>query len=187
MLLLAAGCSGAEQPAAAGTESPSARGPESAAPQAADGPCGLLALADVQRAFPNSKPGQVDRRQEKNGVLTCVWDYPTGRFSIIAGNDAPQPIMEEAKGWTLTFLDPLKPNAERNVRYEKVSGAGDEAIAVVEPADASKGFTQDGAFLVVRKGSQQITLMSTDLARRDRAEALKAFAALGAAVAGRLK
>lgn len=85
------------------------------------------------------------------------------------------------------FRDPLKRDTGRHVRYEKVAGAGDEAIAVLEPADPSKGFIQDGAVLVVRKGTRQVTLMSTDLARRDRAEALKTFAALGAAVAGRLK
>ena len=60
------------------------------------------------------------------------------------------------------FRDPLKPDAGRHVRYEEIAGVGDEAIAVVEPADASKGFIQGG-------------------------EALQSFAALGAAVADRLK
>ena len=39
-----------------------------AAPQSAEGPCALIALAEVQRAFPDSKPGRRHRRQEQQGV-----------------------------------------------------------------------------------------------------------------------
>lgn len=182
MLVVAAGCSGPATPASGRTAAPDS----AASLPPAEGPCSLLALVDVQRAFPGSEPGRLDRRQEQSGSMTCVWVYPTGRFSIIAGNEAPQPAIEEARGWTLMFRDPLKPDAERHVRYERVEGAGDEAIAVVEPADASKGFIEDGALLVIRKGNRQITMMSTDLARRGRLEAMRTLAALGAAVANRL-
>ena len=94
--------------------------------------------------------------------------------------------MEEARGWTLVFLDPLKPQAERQVRFERLPGVGDEAIAIVERTDPAKGFINDGAILVVRRGKKQASLLSSDLARRERADALKAFVLLGKAVAARL-
>ena len=152
-----------------------------------EGPCRLLTTAEVQRAFPGSKAGRVDRSQEKNGVVSCLWDYPTGRFSIITGTDAPEPAKAEARGWTLIFLDPLRNDAERHVRYESLAGVGDEAIAIVEPQDKAKGFIQNGAILVVRRAQQQVSAMSTDLARRERGEALQVFADLGRAIAKRLE
>jgi hypothetical protein len=150
-------------------------------------PCALLTTADVQGAFPGSKAGQLDRSQEKYGLVTCIWDHPTGRFSIIASSGSPEPVKDEARGWTLIFLDPLRPGAERNVRYEALSGVGDEAVAVVEREDKSKGFMQNGAFLVVRRGKQQVSALSTDLARRERAEALKVLEGLGKSIAKRLE
>ncbi len=64
---------------------------------------------------------------------------------------------------------------------------GDQAIAIVERADKTKGFMQNGAVLVVRRGTRQVSALSTDLARRDRAEALKVFEDLGKAIARRLE
>jgi hypothetical protein len=150
------------------------------------GPCRLLALADVQQVFAGAKPATLNRTMEKYGLLTCIWDHAGGRLSIIEGDDAEESVMEEARGWTLTFLDPLKPQAEKQVRYDRLPGVGDEAVAIVERTDATKGFINDGAILVVRRGKKHASVLSTELGRRERAEALKAFTLLGKAVAARL-
>ena len=80
-----------------------------ATPMQTPDPCALLTTADVQGAFPGSKAGQLDRRQEKSGLVTCIWYYPTGRFSVIASTGSPEPVKDEARNWTLIFLDPLRP------------------------------------------------------------------------------
>jgi hypothetical protein len=155
----------------------------------ADGPCALLTTAEVQQAFPGGRPGRLDGEMEKYGMLRCEWVHAGGRLLIIADvdEDTTETPRQEAEGLTMTFVDPLRPDAARHVRYEALTGVGDAAIAVVEPADKAKGFTQDGAMLVVRRGKRQIVLMSTDLARRERAEALRVLASLGKAIAGRLR
>jgi hypothetical protein len=152
-----------------------------------EGPCGLLTTAEVQQAFPESKPGKVNRSQEKHGVLTCVWDYPGGILSIVAGTEPePETPKEEARGWTAVFLDPLRLDAEKHVRYEVLAGIGDEAIAVVEREDAAKGFAREGAILVVRRGKRQVSALVSNLGRRERAEALRILSDLGKAIAKRL-
>ena len=154
-----------------------------------EGPCGLLTTADVQQAFPGSKPGKLERGQEKNGILTCQWENPTGLFVIIGsttGDIAEETPKEEAKGWTDAFLDPLRNDAERNVRYEMLPGVGDEAIAIVEREDKAKGFMRDALILVVRRGKRQVSAMSSSLNGRDRAEALRVLSDLGKAIAKRL-
>jgi hypothetical protein len=187
--LFALGCSSADTPASHTAAASAAAAAASPGASQGEGPCRLLTTDEVQRAFPNSKPGVLNRDQEKHGVLSCIWDHPTGRFSIVAGTDEKetQSAREEAKGWTLLFLDPLNPAAERHVRYEVLSGVGDDAVAIVEAADKSKGFTTYAALVVVRRGSRQVTAMSTELARRDRAEALGVLTTIGRAIAGRLE
>lgn len=154
---------------------------------AASGPCRLLTMAEVRGSFPDATSGVLDRSQSQHGLQTCRWDYPTGRLSLLEGSGEPQAALDEARGWALTFLDPLKPGAERQVRYEAMAGVGDEAVAVVEVEDAGKGFLQQGAYIVVTRGRRQVTVMSTDLARRDRAQALQVLKALGAGAAARLE
>jgi hypothetical protein len=153
-----------------------------------EGPCGLLTTPEVQQAFPGSKPGRLERTNEKYGVLSCLWSYPTGMLSIIAGidNEAEESPKAEAEGWTLTFLDPLRNDAGRHVRYEVLPGVGDEAVAIVERVDKIKGFSQDAAILVVRRGKRQVSALSSNLARRERADALRILAELGKAIAKRL-
>jgi hypothetical protein len=153
-----------------------------------EGPCGLLTTAEVQQAFPGSKPGQLERKNEKHGILSCTWSYPTGVLSIIAdvGNEATDSAKDEAEGWTLSFLDPLRNDAACHVRYEKLAGVGDEAIAIVEREDKAKGFARDAAILVVRRGKRQVSALSSSLAGRERADTLRVLAELGKAIAKRL-
>jgi hypothetical protein len=185
----AGGCSTSESApghAPAGA-APSATAATAAAAQpAGEGPCALLTVAEVRSVFPEAGPGKLDSTVKKYGVRTCVWNYPTGRFSIIDGGEETISPREEAAGWTAIFVDPLNAAAESHVRYEVLEGVGDEAVAVVEAADKAKGFYQHGALLVVRRGTRQVTLMSTDLARRPRAEALAALRTLGQSVAKRM-
>ena len=94
---------------------------------------------------------------------------------------------EEAEDtWALTFLDPLRNDAAKNVRYETLTGVGDQAVAVVEREDKVKGFGATAAILVVRRSKQQVAVLSTGLARRERAEALRVLGELGKAIARRL-
>jgi hypothetical protein len=154
--------------------------------QATD-PCALLSAAEVQQAFPGSKPGRMNRALEKNGILSCEWVQPTGRMVLISGaDDESDTPVDEAKTMMMAFVDPLRADAQRNVRIEKLPGVGDEAVAVVEREDKAKGITQNGALLVVRRGKRQIVVLTNELARRERADALKVLSDLGKAIAKRL-
>jgi hypothetical protein len=154
--------------------------------QAAD-PCALLTAAEVQQAFPGSKPGRLDRALEKQGILRCEWILPIGRMVLISGaDDESDTPIDEAKTMMAAFVDPLRADAERNVRFEKLSGVGDDAVAVVEREDKAKGITQNGALLVVRRSKRQIVVIADNLVRPDRVEALKVLSDLGKAIAKRL-
>lgn len=149
-------------------------------------PCTALSTADVQRVLPGTGAGQPDEKLASQGIHRCVWKHDAGTLLLILGDGEEESLMEEAKGWTLTFLDPLRPDAETHVRFDKLTGVGDEAIAVVERPDQAKGFARDGAILVVRRGKRQIALLATGLARRERADALGVLAELGKAAARRM-
>ena len=183
---LAAACSDATA-GADGTAAQAARPATSPAGAAAERPCDLLTRAEVQRVFAGANPAQLDRSLADSGILRCAWEYPGGRFGIIDGTEEADPVRAEAETWTLGFVDPLKRDASRHVRYETLAGVGDEAIAVVERADPAKGFVANGAFLVVRRGARQITLMDAALAARDRPAALAALLELGKAAAKRME
>jgi hypothetical protein len=157
------------------------------APPAQD-PCSLLTTAEAQRAFPGAKPGRPERNLENVGIFRCAWNYPSGTLIVLTdAGDAEATTREEAEGMTDTFLDPLRNDARRHVRYEPLPGVGDEAIAIVEREDKAKGFLINGAILVVRRGRRQVTVLSSDLGRRDRAEALRVLSDLGKAIATRLR
>ena len=156
-------------------------------------PCTLLTVADVQMAFPGAGAGKPDRSQEKQGLLKCVWPYPgdsksaAGSLFVFTSDEVTETPREEAADtWALTFLDPLRNDAAKQVRYETLTGVGDQAVAVVERADKAKGFSINAAILVVRRGRQQAALLAPDLARRERAEALRILGELGKAMAKRL-
>ena len=147
--------------------------------------CALLTTAEVQQAFPGAKPGEVDRQLEKYGMTRCTWKYPGGTLVIVA-SDEEESAKDGAEGLTPAFVDPLRGDAGKHVRYETLPGVGDQAVAVVERADKAKGFTQDGAILVVQRGKHQVAALSSDLARRERPDALRVFTELGKAIAKRM-
>lgn len=146
----------------------------------------MLTPAEVQAAIPGAKPGKPDN-DPKLGLLRCAWDTPTGTLMLIEGTGPPEDTpRSEAESWMDAFLDPLRDNAGRNVRYESLPGVGEVAVAVVEKADPATGIARGGAVLVVKRGKRQISLLSTDLARRDRGEGLRVLTELGKAIASRM-
>lgn len=181
LVLVSGACSRAET---SSPEQAGAPGASSGQATAGEGPCALLTLAEVRRVFPDAPAGQIQRSQEKHGVVSCEWGR---RLTLVDGTDNIDTPEDEARSWTLMLLDPLDERASRHVRFETIRGVGDQAVAVVEREDKAKGFILSVAYIVVRRGPRQVTLMSTDLARRERSEALDALQQLGRAVAGRLK
>jgi hypothetical protein len=148
-------------------------------------PCALLTMAEVRQAFPEATAGKPDRTLEKYGMQRCSWNHPAGLLVLIA-SDEDESAKDGAEGLTPAFVDPLRSDAGRHVRYETLPGVGDQAVAVLEREDKAKGFTQDGAILVVQRGKHQVAVLSNDLARRERAEGLRVFTELGKAIAKRL-
>ena len=149
-------------------------------------PCALLTVDEVRRVFPDAQAGKPDRRNEQHGTFACEWAHKSGRLMIIAGEEHQSPA-EEARSWVDSFADPLNSGAVGKVRFETITGVGDAAVAVVETADNARGFMQDSAYIVVRRGKQQVMVSSTDVAKRGRPAALAVLTELGRAVAARLK
>ncbi len=149
-------------------------------------PCKLLADTEVRKVFPKASTAKPERTREKYGIAACLWEHPAGRFAVQLTNADPKSTAEEARGLAIGFVDPLKSGAARNVRFEKIAGVGDEAMAVVEQQDEKKGILSDAAYLITQRGDRQVMIIAVDLARGDRAVALKALADLGRAAVGRL-
>jgi hypothetical protein len=149
-------------------------------------PCKLLTDAEVHKVFPDAKAGKIDHSLEEHGIISCIWDHTGDRFSVQAYKGEQGTIDNKIRGMSLMFLDPLKSGADRGVRYETVKDVGDQARAIVETADQNKGFLTDSAMLVTQRKGVQLTLISTQLANRDRSAALKALEELGRAAAKRL-
>jgi hypothetical protein len=149
-------------------------------------PCSLLNTAELQQAFPGSSPGRNDHKLESRGILRCEWDHAL-ILVLNADEGLEESPAEEASTWMQGFLDPLRfETVKRNVRFEPVTGVGDQAVAVVERQDQAKGVLRDAAVLVVRRGKRQVTIMAPTLARRERADALRVLGELGKAIARRL-
>jgi hypothetical protein len=149
-------------------------------------PCKLLTDSEIRKAFPDAKAGKADHSLEEHGIVSCLWDHPGGRFAVQVYEGEQGTIENEIRGMSLMFLDPLKPGAGQNVRYETIKDVGDQARAIVETADEKKGFLTDSAVLVAQRKGLQLVLMSTQLPRRDRSSALKILEDLGRAAAKRL-
>ena len=159
--------------------------PAGVAAQHAD-PCSLLSASEIQAAFPGATAGVRDSALEQYGIARCSWNYPDGGLLVLLASDGDESAREGAEGLTPTFLDPWRSDASKRVRYEPLPGVGDHAVAVLEREDKTKGFMRDGAILVVQRGRHQVSVLSSDLARRERAAALRVFKDLGKAIAIRL-
>lgn len=149
-------------------------------------PCKLVTDAEVRRAYPKASSAKPERTREKYGIAACTWEHPAGRFVVQLTNADPKSTSDEARGLSIGFVDPLKSGAARNIRLEKITDVGEEAVAVVEQQDEKKGILSDAAYLITQRGDRQVLIMAMDLARGDRAVALKTLADFGRAAAGRL-
>jgi hypothetical protein len=148
--------------------------------------CSLLTTAEVASVIPGAKSPERDKSREQYGISACIWDTPRGRLVVQTWKSQPSAVDNEARGLAEGFVDPLKPGAKNNVRFEKIDGVGEQALAVVEIEDAKRGILNDVAMLVGQRGDQIVVLLSNDLARSERSSALAGLKKLGAAAAKRL-
>lgn len=174
------------------TKQPNKAGAATAAkPEAIDelpkgDPCALLTLAEVRKLYPKADAAKPDRVPEKYGILTCYWQYPTGRLVVQLTKAEPRSCETEARGLAMGFVDPLSPKAHEAVRFQALPGIGDDAVAVVERKDEKRGILGDASYLITQRGDRQIWISSTDLAGGDRAAAIDTLAKLGRLAIGRL-
>lgn len=145
-------------------------------------PCAMLAPGDVRSVYADAQAGVADQKLARDGIFRCTWKHGTDTLFLVTGSAADDTVAGEAESWSLAILDPLRNDAGRSIRYETVKGVGEEAIAVVERRDPARGLMQDGAYITVRLGPALVTLLAPDLARGDRAEALRRLTQLGKAL-----
>jgi hypothetical protein len=152
-----------------------------------DGPCALLRLAEVQRVLPDTRMAERDRTLDKYDIASCVWKGDKGLRELTVqrweGEDSAE---TELRGLVEGIVDPVKPGVAASIRYETLKSLGDDALAVVERADANRGVLTYAAILVVKRGNHVLTMFSSDLAMLERPEALKALETLGRAAVARL-
>lgn len=153
---------------------------------AADGPCRLLTDAEVRAVFPDAKTGKRNRSREEYGISACQWSGAHGDFVAEVWKAKGSSADNEIRGLMGGFVDPRMAAAEKNVRYESVSGVGDQACAVVEIEDEQRGVLSNVALLVARRGDQILALSSPELPHRERGAALRALRELGRVAARRL-
>jgi len=162
------------------------QGPAAEEPADPNSVCRLLTNAEVRAVFSSAGSGEPERTREKYGISACVWSGDFGRAALQTWKAEGRSAGDEARGMAAGFIDPLSRTAASNIRYETITGAGEQAVAVVETEDPGRGILSDVAMMMVRKDDQIIMLIADDLTRRDRAQALASLKSLGAAAAARL-
>jgi hypothetical protein len=141
--------------------------------------CRLLTTSEVNAVLPGAKRGKVDKSREQYGISACIWETERTRLVVQYWKSEGGSASEEASGLTLGVVDPLKPGVAKNVRYENVSGVGEQAVAVVETADAQRGILTDVAMLVAQSGDQILVVFASGLARAERDTAIAGLKTLG--------
>lgn len=151
-------------------------------------PCTIVSISDVQKVFPGTKVAERSRRLEQYGITECAWKSADGRIVLgVQESYSSGTAKNDAEGMAIGFIDPLKAQAGRNVRYETFTTLGVQATAFVETADPQRFILGDGAMLALRQGDHTVSLLSGELPRRDRAAALKALEDMGKVAAKRLQ
>ena len=158
----------------------------SSAGPSAGGPCDLLSLNEVRQFFPTAQAGRRDPEREKMiQHPECNWSDSAGiRQLTIQETGKIKSVEDDIHGWSEALIDLRMPDAKRNVRYEKLIGVGDDAMAVVEIADKKRGILETGAFVVIKRGGKSILMIFTPFS--DRTSALKIAENLGREAAGRM-
>jgi hypothetical protein len=149
-----------------------------------DDPCALTTDAEVRKAFPDAKSGVRDHSLDKYEIATCTWDSSTNTF-VVQIFKAKGSAHDEVRSRMSGSLDPIKPGAGANIKYDPIAGLGDEATVVAEKADEPQGIFADTAVLAIRRGDRMAVLFSRSLIE-DRATTVKALEALGRSAAPRL-
>lgn len=179
-----AGCSPPD--AAQGTIA-AATGDVPAANQPRDGdPCKLLSTTEVNRVFPGAGTGERDLSLEKYGISRCRWKSADEQLNVQVTGATDSSVAEELEALMLAASPPGQTLEDLGIRIEIVDGIGDQAVAVIERADATRGRVESVAIFVSQRGDQQLWLIAHDLAKRDRPAALAALADLGRTATERL-
>jgi hypothetical protein len=151
-------------------------------------PCTVVSLSDVRSVFPGAKSGERSRRLEKYGITECAWKGANGNVLLgVQESYSSGTVKGDAEGMAAGFIDPVQRQARGNIRYETFTTLGVQAIAFVETADPKRFILSDGAMLALRQGDHTLSLLSSELPRRDRAAAVKSLEALGKLAAKRLQ
>lgn len=170
---------------AAATGTPAAPAPTATASGPTDDPCALVTDRQVRAAFADAKPGKRDHRLDKYQIATCTWDTPTNTF-VVQIFTAKGTVEDELRSRASGFIDPMKPGAGKNVRYEKLAGVGEETMLTAEKGDAAQGVFNDIAVLVTKRGERMAVLLAQSLIEGERDKTMKSLGELGREAAGRL-
>lgn len=159
-------------------------------PPAKDDACGLLTLADIRRVLPEAARAERNDSLAAQGINVCSW-YGKGKASVLdvsvwTASGADDTPMDNARTLAMGVADPTRAGAEAAVRLESVPGIGDQAVAMAEKADESRGILTTATLLTFSKSGRIVTVSSGDIARRDRPAALADLSTLGKAIAARL-
>ena len=157
-----------------------------AAAPAATPPCSLITPSEVSAILPGAKAGQPDTSREKYGVFGCEWRTQQSRLLVQRWQSEGDSAMDEIRALMEGMVDPMKSSAINTVRFETLSGVGDQAVAVVEATDKQRGIINDAALLVAKRGDQVLIVYAPELTRSDRAKALAALKALAQKSVARL-
>jgi hypothetical protein len=148
-------------------------------------PCAMFTQSEVSESFAGAKAGTRNRGTDQYGVATCTWDTPTNTF-VLQLFSAKGSVEDELRARASGAVDPVKPGAGKNIRYEKFPGGGDDAMQVVEKGNADEGLFNDIVVLVMRKGDRMAVLFAHSLVDDDRTMTLASMAALGRSAGQRL-
>jgi hypothetical protein len=151
----------------------------------ADDPCTIVTDKQVHQVLGQTKPGKRDHSVDQYGIATCKWETSTNTL-VVQIFRAKGTVEDELRSRASGVIDPMKPGAGKNVRYEKVPHVGDETMIAAEKGDESQGLFSDIAALVSRRGDRMAVLFMASLVDGDRAATLKALEDLGGKAAARL-
>ena len=140
--------------------------------------CTLLTAAEISAGFPGAKAGKADFSRNEYGITACEWDTATGTFILQNWKSEGDSALDEMEALMIGVIDPLKNSAMANIRFETMSGVGDQAVAVVEVKDEKKSILNDVAMLIAKRGDQVLVLAATNAARGDRAKVLAGLKSL---------
>lgn len=144
--------------------------------------CNLLTLEEVQSVFADAVASKPVRTAEEYGVFACDWsdasDIRVAELRISTGNSA----QDEVSMFEMGISDPLKP--ETSLRQEAVAGL-DGATSLFATEDPASGVLGNLAILAVQKGKNTISIVTSKIQGRDRAELMEGMKQLATSVSSR--